>query len=220
MINPKYITHAREPFFQIALDYIQSKSMVLDIGAGNGSFAKYCKREDFYLYDGNAESVNSLKAEFPNSVFGKLPELPFENQFFDLIHCSHVIEHLQPQELYDSLVQMDRVLKIGGILVISTPLLWEGFYQDLSHIKPYGYFVLEKYLCGAHLENLTREPVSLNYSKEKLEFRYLDEPRETWFNQNQDFFGRIVMSLNYRLRKRGLRKLVKTGYTLVLKKHG
>ncbi|MGM0944157.1 MAG: class I SAM-dependent methyltransferase [Bacteroidota bacterium] len=220
MINPKYITHAREPFFQIALDYIEPTSKVLDIGAGNGSFAKFCQRDDFYLYDGNKESVKTLKADYPNSVYGRLPELPFEDQFFDLIHCSHVIEHLQPQDLYDSLVQMDRVLKIGGILVISTPLLWEGFYQDLSHIKPYDPLVLEKYLTGNYFENLTRDPVSINYSVERLEYRYHDEPKETWINQNNDFSGKIFLSLNYRLRKKRITRLVKTGYTMVLKKNG
>lgn len=220
MIDKKFITPAREPFFQIALDYINPKSMVLDIGAGNGSFAKYCQREDFYLFDGNDSSIKSLMAEFPNSVFGRLPVLPFEDQFFDLIHCSHVIEHLQPQELYDTLIEADRVLKNQGYLVISTPLLWEGFYQDLSHIKPYDPLVLEKYLTGNYFENLTRDPVSINYSVERLEYRYHDEPMETWINQNNDFFGRIFLSLKYRMRKRGLRKLVKTGYTMVLKKHG
>lgn len=220
MINPKYITHAREPFFQIALDYISPNSKVLDIGAGNGSFAKYCQRDDFYLYDGNKESVKTLKADYPNSVYGRLPELPFEDQFFDLIHCSHVIEHLQPQELYDTLIEADRTLMVGGHLVVSTPLLWDGFFNDLSHVKPYGPFVLEKYLTGAYLDNLTRNSVSVNFSVKRLEYRYLDTPKEVWYNENNDFFRRILMSLKYRLRKRGLRRLVKTGYTIVLQKNG
>lgn len=220
MINKKYITQARELFFQIALDYISPKSKVLDIGAGDGAFAKFCKRDDFYLFDGNEKSVESLLTNFPNVAFGKLPDLPFEDQFFDMIHCSHVIEHLQPQELYDTLIEMDRTLKVGGHLVVSTPLLWDGFYNDLSHVKPYGPFVLEKYMTGTYLDNLTRKPVSVSYTVKRLEYRYLDSQKEVWYNEKNDFFGRILMSLNYRLRKRGLKRLVKTGYTSVLQKHG
>src|SRR5690606_1620293 len=158
------------------------------------------------------------KSRFPNSLYGKLPQLNFEDQFFDLIHCSHVIEHLQPHELYDTLIQMDRVLKVGGQLVISTPLLWEGFYNDLSHVKPYSPFVLEKYMTGAFSNNLTRDPVSENYAITRLEYRYMNNSTKDMLNEKNDIIVRIFLSLRYRLRKRGLRELQKTGYTMVLTK--
>ncbi|MFC4873602.1 class I SAM-dependent methyltransferase [Negadavirga shengliensis] len=221
MIKKEYVTHKREPFFQIALDYIKDDSKVLDIGAGNGDFSKYCDRDDFYLYDGNIKTVEYLKKYHKNVFHGMLPVLPFENEFFDVIHCSHVVEHLQPQDMYDFLVNVDKVLKTGGYLVISTPLLWSGFYNDLSHVKPYRPFVFEKYLCGIHLESLTRSPVSINYKKERLEFRYLNTSKELeFYSFDKNIFVRVFLSCFYRLKKRGLGIYSKTGYTIVLKKNG
>src|SRR5690606_15521311 len=110
---------------------------VLDIGAGSGLFSKYFKRNDFYLFDGNDITINELKRENKNVFQGELPIIPFQNNFFDLIHCSHVIEHLNPDVFYETLKEMDRCLKLGGHLIISAPLIWSGFYNDLSHVRPY-----------------------------------------------------------------------------------
>lgn len=221
MIKEEYITHNREPFFQIALDYIKQESKVLDIGPGNGSFPQFCNREDFYLLEGNKETVELLKKSYSNVVEGVLPDMPFENDFFDVIHCSHVIEHLQPQELYDTLVNIDRVLKIGGYLIISAPLLWSGFYNDLSHVKPYYPFVFEKYLTGNYPNSLTRKLISSAFVVEKLEYRYLyNKESIKFYNRTNSIIGRIFQSVCFRVRKRGLEVVEKTGYTIVLRKNG
>jgi ribosomal protein L11 methylase PrmA len=47
MIEEKYITHERVPFFKIAADFIQESSKVLDVGSGSGEFSQFCKRNDF-----------------------------------------------------------------------------------------------------------------------------------------------------------------------------
>ena len=135
-MNRKYITHSRIPFFQIALDFIKENNRVLDIGPGSGEFSKFCDRDDFYLLEGNSETVELLKNKYKNVYKCFLPVIPFENAFFDVIHCSHVIEHLQAQDLYDTLVNIDKALKIGGYLIIYTPLDWPGFYDDLSPVRP------------------------------------------------------------------------------------
>ena len=60
---------------------------------------------------------------------------------------------------------MDRCLKNNGYIIISTPLLWYGFYDDLSHVKPYNPEVLLKYFCYFPDTILTREHISKNYIK-------------------------------------------------------
>jgi SAM-dependent methyltransferase len=143
-----FITYKREPFFQMAKDHIKPESVILDIGSGEGDFAKYLGRKDVYMLDGNMTTIELLKKDFENIYYGKLPKLPFENSKFDIIHTSHLVEHLAPQELYDLLKEIDRCLKNCGILVISTPLLWNGFYADMSHLKPYYPSVFTNYLCS------------------------------------------------------------------------
>lgn len=210
-MKKRFVTQKREPFFQIAKELIKLDSKVLDIGAGNGSFAKYCDRYDFYLMDGNPLN-KILNSVFPNYVINQLPEIPFENSFFDIIHCSHVVEHLDSQCLYDSLIQINRCLKPNGYLIISAPLLTDFFYDDLSHVKPYNPAVFIKYLCDSNNENLTREVISKEFRVISLDYRY-----KAYKLYGENIFKPFYW-LSSILFKLGLRKYSKTGYTLVLQK--
>src|SRR5690554_3328012 len=180
-MNKTFVTSKREVFFEMANQHISGYSLVLDIGSGEGAFADYCKRKDFYLFDGNLKTVDNLKKRFPNVFYGELPKLPFESGFFDLIHCSHVVEHLEPQIFYDTLREMDRCLKAGGILVISSPLMWNRFFDDLSHVKPYQPVIYEKYLTNTNTINTTRTKISWDYVILNLEYRYYERTFTDYF---------------------------------------
>lgn len=219
MINKKHITFKKEPFFDFAKELIKPESIVLDIGTGNANFADYCKRSDFYLYDGNKKTVNMLKKRYKNITYGLLPNLPFENNFFDIIHCSHVIEHLIPQVFYDSLVEIDRCLKVGGFVVISAPLMWEGFYNDLSHIKPYNPKVLNNYLCLNNSTSRTRKKISESYVQEKLVYRYREiDLLHGYIFPKKSLLSGLVLKLVQKLKRTGVNHLERTGYTIVLRK--
>jgi ubiquinone/menaquinone biosynthesis C-methylase UbiE len=218
MNNSKYVTHNREPFFQIAKNLINPTSTVLDVGAGNGKFADYCNLNSIYLMDGNRESINNLKRKYTNVYYGKLPKLPFEDHKFDLIHLSHVIEHLQPQEVYDTLIEFDRCCKPGGAIVISAPLMWEGFYDDLSHIKPYNPSIFQRYLCSIKQDNYSREIISSDYKVEILQYRFLEKNYFYGIKHSSRILPRIILKIYNYLKMMGLRQYEKTGYTIVLRK--
>ncbi len=221
MFDIRFVTKTREPFYQIALDVITPNSVVLDIGSGNGSFSDFCKRKDFYLMDANHKTVETLKLTYPNTVHGALPLLPFPSAFFDVIHCSHVIEHLQSEDLYNSLIEMDRCLNNSGYLVISTPLLSPTFYNDLSHVRPYPPAVLMKYMCNSQepYPNLTRQLISQAYTTIHLQYRYREIfPSNTLYNSRHNFvvwFYRKLLGLLYRF---GARHYETNGYTIVMQK--
>lgn len=220
MVNKKYATHSREPFFEIANKHITTQSKVLDIGAGSGMFSKHCKRNDFYLFDGNKETIDFLKQENSNVFLGELPKLPFENNFFDVIHCSHVVEHLAPELFYQTLKEMNRCLSVGGVLVISAPLLWSGFYDDLSHIKPYSPSVFMNYLIGKNKNSRTREIVSEDYVCDELTYRYLENknPSLQFGNKSNSFFVKVILKGMEIFKKMGLVSYERTGFTIVMRK--
>src|SRR5690606_21681491 len=220
MNKETYYTHAREPFFEIANNYITKDLLVLDIGPGDGAFPEYCKRDDFYLFEGNLDTVDILKKNYKNVFCGLLPKLPFDSNFFDVIHCSHVVEHLEPQMFYDSLVEMDRCLKIGGCLVISAPLMWSGFYNDLSHVRPYNPKVYRNYLCGEQKHSRTRNLISTSYKQEELVYRYIasDNVINYYNAKGGALVGYLVKAIN-KMKNKGFLFMEKTGYTVVLKKY-
>jgi SAM-dependent methyltransferase len=150
---------------------------------------------------------------------GNLPTLPYEDSFFDMIHASHVVEHLMPETLYEFLKECDRCLKVGGFLVISAPLLSDIFYDDLSHIKPYQPAVFKKYLARKNAPNYTRPPISQKYEVREEVYRFIEVP----FDEYRFFIkSRLINALYHRWQrfcyKIGFRRYVKNGFTLILQK--
>jgi ubiquinone/menaquinone biosynthesis C-methylase UbiE len=215
----QFVTSSRIPFFEIAKQLIQNNDTVLDIGAGDGSFAKFCERNDIYMVDGNLQTINKLKFEFPNYYYTELPNLPFTDFYFNVVHCSHVIEHLQPQQLYDLLQEIDKVLTPNGYLIISTPLLTDRFYDDLSHIKPYNPSIFYRYLSNTPSNNLTRPKISISYQIVDLVYRYEARKIFSLSERNKWDINKIISLIPRILFKVGIKKYVKTGYTIVLQKN-
>lgn len=220
MIDKKYITGKREPFFEIAREFFNDKSVVLDVGCGHGSFSNYFEEKDFFLFEGNKQTVNDLIKEGHKNVFlGNLPNLPFDDKQFDLIHCSHVVEHLEIRQFYKTLKEMDRCLKPEGVIVISAPLMWDGFFDDLSHIRPYPPIVFKNYMCSKNTKNRTGQLISSDYEMVKEVYRYFEEnPFQGLLNTKNNFFIKLYIFFKKWIHKMGLRKYKKTGYTVVLKK--
>ena len=197
---------------------------IVDIGAGNGLFVDYLhlasKYENLSLLDGNNITVESLNKRFKNAILYKAPErLPFESHTVDYIHCSHLIEHLYYHELHQFLKEIDRTLKDNGIFIVSTPLLWDIFYNDLSHVRPYNPSVFLHYLSNIS-DNSSSPRISENYSALELVYRYEHFTRfsEGWGSaiMNVDFAIQLFKKILLKLK---IHKYKKTGYTLVLKKN-
>ena len=213
----KYITEDRSIFYNIAKSYIHETSKILDVGAGDGSFAKELNRKDVYMLDGNEKSAKQFADTYQNIFLGTLPDLPFENNSFDLIHCSHVIEHLEVEQLYRALKEFDRCLKIGGYIVISAPLLWTEFYDDLSHLKPYYPKVFEKYFTWKDDACCTRQRISSEYIIVDKIFRYNMLPiDDEVINISHSFLNSVIHIINKCKFKLGFRRLEKSGFTIVL----
>jgi SAM-dependent methyltransferase len=229
LFKRKYSTHDRSPFFNIALKYSRLleniNPVIADIGSGEGSFFKYLLENNFpheniFLLDSNAKTVESNKKGLTkNSVHYQAPDkLPFENGSVGLIHTSHMIEYLSPDKLYDLMLEMDRVLAAGGYIVISAPLLWDNFYNDLGHLRPYNPLVFNKYFIEM-VQNNRLEKVSDSYELKELVYRYHQAPLDEGWSSSIPFLDFIMTLFKRVLGKLGFRKMYRNGYTMVLKKN-
>lgn len=84
-----------------------------------------------------------------------------ESNGFDIVHCSHVIEHFGYPQIATVLDELLRVTKVGGYLIIRTPLLWEHFYDDLDHIRPYPPESVLNYLSNPQQQKVGRNEVDV-----------------------------------------------------------
>jgi len=141
-----------------------AKGKILDIGCGIGKHLSSIKNfEEKYGVDPSELAIKKSRESFPDCKFivGSSYNLPFKENFFDLVYSIDVIEHLKfPEKM---LAEVKRVLKPNGILIIQTPnypikrlydlINWlnpkswrKSWKDDPTHISKYSYFKLKKTL--------------------------------------------------------------------------
>ena len=102
---------------------------VLEIGAGTAPHINYIKHkfDKYYIAETSEESIKYYENDKNiTAVLYDGAKLPFENNFFDRIIISHVLEHIVDPENF--LFEMMNKLKNDGLLSISLPndpgILW------------------------------------------------------------------------------------------------
>jgi SAM-dependent methyltransferase len=191
---------------QKEFQYFAKCNSVLDIGCGEGEFLQL-DPEKVTGIDSNKASIAMCKRKGLQATFARAEKLPFPNDSFDGVHCAHVIEHLYPENAFHLLQEVDRVLKKNGVFVLSTPLLWKGFYNDFTHVKPYNPQSILRYMSNEGREK-TLGNIRGRYQQFDLYWRYDILPIP----------GRIGYLMANYLYQYKLHLPSRNAYTLVLKK--
>jgi SAM-dependent methyltransferase len=112
-----------------------SDGLTLDLGAQTGPYAAHFPRRVGL----------DLRPGAGVAIVGDARALPVRDAAFDLVLCTEMLEHVpEPQRAID---EMHRVLKPGGLLVLTTRFLFP------IHDAPHDYFRFTKY----GLRHLLRE---------------------------------------------------------------
>ena len=226
-IRKKYSSIFPFCFYDLAEKYLpkDKKAVIIDIGCGSCKFEDYLnlwQYKNLTVLDGNLQTINELKEKYVvhNIIEYIAPNrLPFENESVDYVFCSHLIEHFNFKELYKLFKEFDRVLKNNGILVVNTPLMWVGFYRTFDHVKPYPSLIFDVYFCGLKSGNSSYKPISKNYEIKELVYRYnTSVDISSKFGSNVKIFDFIIQSFRYVCKGFGIKKYIRTGYTIILRK--
>lgn len=110
-------------------------SLLLDAGAGESVYKKLFSHCNYKAID---LAVGESRWNYANLDYvGFLHDMPIEDEAFDAVLCTQVLEHLEwPRE---SVKEMHRVLKPGGKLYMTVPMA-----QD-EHQIPYDFFRYTSY---------------------------------------------------------------------------
>jgi SAM-dependent methyltransferase len=113
---------------------------VLDAGCGSGrtliELASYGEVEGIELDPGAAEVARGRGVG--NVRIGRLEQLPWDADTFDLITCLDVIEHTPDDRV--TLTELGRVTRPGGWLLVTVPAyqgLWSQHDEDNHHFRRY-----------------------------------------------------------------------------------
>lgn len=113
---------------------------LLDVGCSSGEFLYAAKKRGFETYgvELNSLTANIAEANGLNVKIGTLEDAHFENDIFDAVFLGDIIEHVpNPRAL---LIECERILKQGGVLIISTPNL-DSFWAKAT-FKLYAWFTI------------------------------------------------------------------------------
>jgi len=116
---------------------------VLDVGGARGEFCKALSDKS------SCAAVNLDPAPFEygkysgdflwqDTVLGSADKMPFEDNEFDLVMCLGAFEHISSAKQQDSLNEMFRVTRPGGLCYVTIP---PWFNPTAGHgLKPFHYF--------------------------------------------------------------------------------
>ena len=128
---------------------LSPKDQVLDIGCSNGSGVKIINdlagSNICYGFDAADDAIDYCNRKNPNNKdkykVASLPNIPFDDDAFNVIFCSDVLEHLFPEDVDESFNEINRVTQKNSHIFLDIALVPESNrYNDV--------------LCQYQLENL------------------------------------------------------------------
>lgn len=136
-----YQKNIRDAEWAAIKQFIPPGSRFLDIGCGAGYnlvLAKEIGCEVFgidpnpYLHGvGRVDSGSKISNPL-NIIQGSADKLPFQDQSFHVLYCSHVLEHIRNKDA--ALNEFKRLLKPDGVLLLGMPtatMAWINLFSQL-----------------------------------------------------------------------------------------
>lgn len=162
---------SRIDWLEKALAAIPAGSRILDAGAGEQQFKRFCSHldyiaQDFAQYDGKGDTKGLQMGPWDHgklNIVSDITEIPELDASFDAIMCIEVFEHLPNPIL--AIKEFSRLLKSGGFLIITAP------FCSLTHFAPYHYSTgYNSYYYKKYLKEYNFEIIELSANGNYFEY--------------------------------------------------
>ena len=142
----------RELWLEKTLKQIPAGSRILDAGAGEQQYRRFCTHlnyvaQDFAQYDGKGDGRGLQTESWGQTkldIVSDITVIPEPDASFDAIMCIEVFEHLP--EPIKAIQEFARLIKPGGYLILTAP------FCSLTHFAPYHFYTgFNRYFYEEHL---------------------------------------------------------------------
>lgn len=134
--NRKFGIDRKEPLRAKAMLAKFTGGKFLDVGCGVATHCELALKvegAEVYGMDFADKLIESLKPQYPTVIYAveDIRKMTYPDEMFDYISMGEVIEHLKDPA--ETLKEVIRILKKGGILAISTPHSTSGIRTAPNH---------------------------------------------------------------------------------------
>ena len=152
----------RQAWVERVLTAIPAGARLLDAGAGERQFEKFCGHleyvaQDFGQYDGKGNQAGLQTGSWNQAkldIISDITNIPEPDSSFDAVLCVEVFEHIPAPIL--AIREFARLLRRGGHLIITAP------FCSLTHFAPYHFYTgFNRYFYETHLQANQFEIVEL-----------------------------------------------------------
>jgi len=221
----------RQKWVEEVLTQLPDGLRLLDAGAGEKQYQKFCKHldyvsQDFAQYDGRGNEAGLQTGSWDNSdldIVCDITDIPEPDSSFDVILCTEVFEHLPNPVL--AVQEFSRLLKQDGRLILTAP------FCSLTHFAPYHYstgfnkYFYEKNLddCGFDLQAVETNGNYFEYIAQEL--RRVEDMAMQFSNKKcPNIFQRLAITMllgmlrKMSLTDRGSQEILCFGYHIIARK--
>ncbi len=110
---------------------------ILDIGCGSFPyFLAHTSFEEKFAIDQLPPATEGNGIHWHTLNLNDDPRLPFKESYMDVITMLAVAEHLDPDSLAQLLKEAHRILKPGGLIIVTTPSSWsDGLLHLMARLN-------------------------------------------------------------------------------------
>jgi SAM-dependent methyltransferase len=162
----------RVAWLEAALAKIPAGGRILDAGAGEQQFRRFCSHlryvsQDFAQYDGGASDNAGLHTPgwdtSRTDIICDITAIPEPDGAFDAVMCTEVIEHVP--DAVAALRELARLVRAGGYLILTAP------FCSITHMAPHHYATgFNRYFYREHLPRLGFDVVDLEENGNFFEY--------------------------------------------------
>lgn len=167
--------------------FAQQKERILDIGCGSYPF--FLMSVDFSEKYGMDKIVQTNKKVHKESHgitlinydFENEENLPFESDFFDAVTALAVFEHIEPGNLVRLHKEIYRILKPGGMYIMTTPAFWtDSLLRFLAKLRLISDVEIKDHKGSYNQVAISSILQEANFQKSKLRFGYFELFMNSW----------------------------------------
>jgi ubiquinone/menaquinone biosynthesis C-methylase UbiE len=198
----------RQQWVEEKLKSVPKGLKILDAGAGEQQYKKFCSHLNYVSQDFAAYNPSSINEGLQMNhwdygvldIVCDITQIPVEDESFDVILCTEVFEHI-PDPI-SAMKEFARIIKPNGKLIITAP------FCSMTHFAPYHFYSgFNKYFYQTHLPNLGFKIIEMTPNGNYFDYMYQEISRLPHLMKNSrlgimKYFTRFLVS---QLTKRCLR---------------